>query len=85
MKKLLGIVVLGLLLSGNAYAEMESLPEGTTVNQLIKEGYKLIDTDSVAWSDNDGYGSVGTFYHLMKRNELVTCGVGNGNVSCWKP
>ena len=29
MKKLLGIVVLGLLLSGNAYAEMESLPEGT--------------------------------------------------------
>ena len=67
-------MVLGLLLRG-AY-EMESLPEGTTVNQLIKEGYKLIDTDSVAWSDNDGYGSVGTFYHLMKRNELVTC--------CWK-
>ena len=85
MKKLLGILVICSFLGGNAYAEMESLPEGTTVNQLIKEGYKLIDTDSVAWSDNDGYGSVGTFYHLMKRNELVTCGAGMGKVSCWKP
>ena len=85
MQTLLGLVLLRLSLSGNAYAERGSLREGTTVNQLIKDGYKLIDTDSVAWSDNDGYGSVGTFYHLMKRNELVTCGVGNGKVSCWKP
>jgi hypothetical protein len=36
MKKLLGIVVLGLLLSGNAYAE-----EKITINSLLKEGYKI--------------------------------------------
>ena len=85
MKKLLSILVFSLLLSGSAYTDIESLPKGTTINQLIKDGYKLIDTDSVAWADNDGFGSVGTFYHLMKRNEFVTCAVGNGEVSCWKP
>ena len=36
MKKLLSIVVLGLLLSGNAYAE-----EKITINSLLKEGYKI--------------------------------------------
>tara|TARA_B110000977_G_C10580127_1_gene300113 strand:- start:232 stop:489 length:258 start_codon:yes stop_codon:yes gene_type:complete len=85
MKKLLGIIVLGLLLSGNAYAEMESLQKGTTVNQLLKDGYKLIDTDSIGYSEGDGYGAVGTFYHLMKKNELVTCVAGKGEISCWKP
>jgi hypothetical protein len=85
MKKLLGIFILGLLLSGNAYAEMESLQKGTTVNQLLKDGYKLIGTNSVGYSEGDGYGVVGTFYHLMKKNELVTCVAGNGEISCWKP
>ena len=36
MKKLLGIVVLGLLLSSNAYAE-----DTLTVNGLLKEGFKI--------------------------------------------
>ena len=76
---------MGLLLAGNIYADMKMLPKGTTVNQLIKDGYTLIDTDSVAWQDKEGFGSVGTFYHLMKKSELVSCGVGNGKVSCWKP
>ena len=42
MKKLLGIVVLGLLLSGNAYAEDNPyFLEGVTPRNLIKNGYEL--------------------------------------------
>ena len=85
MKKILSFVLLGLLIYGNAYAEVQSLPKGTTVNQLIKDGYKLIDTNSVSSTDEDGYGAVGILYHLIKSNELVTCAVRNENVSCWKP
>ena len=48
MKKLLTILVLSLLLSGNAYAEVEELPKSTTVNNLMKQGYKLFSTESVA-------------------------------------
>ena len=45
MKKFLGILFMGLLLAGNIYADMKMLPKGTTVNQLIKDGYTLIDTE----------------------------------------
>jgi len=48
MKKLLGIVVLGLLLSSNAYAvKIVSI----TIKELVDKGYKLTHTDN-----RDGYG-----------------------------
>ncbi len=91
MKKLLGILVLGLILSSNAYAEFEQLPEGTTVNSLLKDGYRLFSTDTVATPDTYGgdsgrsYGHIGIIYHLIKGKELVTCEVIDGKVGCIKP
>jgi len=40
MKQLLGILVLGLLLSSNAYAEE------LTINSLLKDGYKIIKNET---------------------------------------
>ena len=91
MKKLLGILVLGLLLSGNAHAEFEKLPEGTTVNSLLKDGYRLFSTDIVATPDaygDDGrwsVGHIGIIYHLIKGKELVSCEIKDGKVACIKP
>ena len=86
MKKILGIVVLGLLLSGNAYAgEMKEMPEGITVNSLIKDGWKLHSTNGVGFSGADGYGQTGVFYNLIKGREIVTCGASGGKVVCYKP
>ena len=91
MKKLLGIVVLGFLFSGNANAELENLPEGTTVNSLLKDGYRLLSTDSVGTPDTYGddnrssYGYFGIIYHLIRGKELVTCELGQGKVVCFKP
>ncbi|QIZ20308.1 hypothetical protein E5R92_00680 [Candidatus Pelagibacter giovannonii] len=91
MKKILGIVVLGLLLSGNAYAEVEKLPEGTTVNSLIKAGYKLFSTESAATPvtfGDDGRSYTGSFqiiYHLTKGKEVVSCVLYDGELTCVKP
>ena len=84
-------MVLGLLLSGNAYAEVEKLPEGTTVNSLIKAGYKLFSTESVATpvtfgDDNRSYtGSFEIIYHLTKGKEVVTCVLYEWDLACVKP
>ena len=40
MKKILGIIVLGLLLSGNTYAE--NLGTSKTVNDYVNDGYIII-------------------------------------------
>ena len=86
MIKFLAIMVIGFLLSGTIYAEqLKHLPKETTVNQLIKDGYKLIDTNSVAYSTPDGYERSGNLYHLLKKDELVTCVLSQRKVSCWKP
>ena len=91
MKKLLAILVLGLLLSSNAYAEFEQLPEGTTVNSLLKDGYRLFSTDTVATPTTYGddsrqsAGHFGIIYHLIKGKELVTCQLSDGKVDCIKP
>ena len=82
-------MVLGLLLSGNAYAETKRLPKGTTVNSLLKDGYKLFSTD-VYYAYDDGLLMIdaptrryrqyfGYIYHLIKDvrgskpAELITC------------
>ena len=81
MKKLLGIVVLGLLLSGNAYAvKIKMMPEGTSVNSLLKDGWELHSTDVVSTK-----GSVSHFYNLTKDKNIITCGSAQGTVLCWKP
>ena len=91
MKKLLGILVLGLLWCNVSYAELEKLPEGTTVNSLLKDGYRLFSTDIVAtpdaYGDDDRWsvGHIGIIYHLIKGKELVTCELGEGKVVCIKP
>ncbi len=91
MKKLLGILVLGLLWSNVSYAELEKLPEGTTVNSLLKDGYRLFSTDTVAIPTTYGddsrqsAGYFGVIYHLIKGKELVTCELIDGKVGCIKP
>jgi len=47
MKKLLGIIVLGLFLSVNTYAE-----DVLTVNSLLKEGFKITKEELVKNSDS---------------------------------
>ena len=75
MKKILGIVVQGLLLSGNAYAETPSLKDFKIddTNQLyskrnmsyfIKEGYELVLQET---------RGVRTAYVLQKDNDYVGC------------
>ena len=77
---------MGLMWSGNANADLAPNTKKSSVNDFIKQGYKLIDTDSVAYYS--GYykaGIGGTFYHLMKDNDLVSCVLGNGRTTCWRP
>ena len=45
MKKLLGIVVLGLLLCGNAYAE--SLGTNKTVNDYVNDNYTIVSVETI--------------------------------------
>ena len=81
MKKLLGIVVLGLLLSSNAYAN------DLTVNGLLKEGFK-IKKDELTKSSNGITMKVITF---TKGQEYAICSIsinlysGPGDANCKKP
>jgi hypothetical protein len=90
-KTFLSILVICSLLGGNAFADVEKLPEGTTVNSLIKAGYKLFSTESVATPDayGDDYrrttGFFGMIYHLTKGKELVSCTFSEGKTVCFKP
>ena len=87
MKKILrSILLLVLLIGGNAFAA-EILHQGTTVNQLLKDDYKLIDINSVSTTDEDGYGDTTIYYHLIKIDELVTCAtkIEIESILCWKP
>ena len=64
MKKLLGIIVLGLLFSGNAYAEE------MTVKSLLDEGYKITKEELVKF---DRYAQ--KIFTLKKRNQVKICTV----------
>ena len=93
MKKLLGIVVLVLLLSGNVNSndKVEVLNKVTTVNDLLNEGYILSSTNVLP---SKNYDSPSILYHLIKDKKLVTCVLRSGNedknknrfvVLCLKP
>ena len=70
MKKLLGIMVLGLLLSGNAYAEE------MTVKSLLDEGYKITKEELVKF---DRYAQ--NIFTLKKRKQVKICTVRIINVT----
>ncbi len=61
MKKLLSIIVLGLLLSGNAYAE--NLGTGKTVNDYVNDGYTIVSVTTVEVSGAD-------FVYTLRSNEM---------------
>jgi hypothetical protein len=80
MKKLLGIIVLSLLLSGNAYAE--------TMNEWIDKGYKVKNEDIVTSKNSRTATKVYTL--INKRGYVVICAVriysssGVGSTKCKK-
>ncbi len=93
MKKLLGIVILVLFLSGNVNSndKVEVLKKVTTVNDLLNEGYILSSTNVLP---SKNYDSPSILYHLIKDKKLVTCVLRSGNedknknrfvVQCLKP
>tara|TARA_B100001057_G_scaffold357334_1_gene359352 strand:- start:1720 stop:1977 length:258 start_codon:yes stop_codon:yes gene_type:complete len=64
MKKILGIIVLSLLLSGNAYAKK------MTVKSLLDEGYKITKEELVEF---DRYAQ--KIFTLKKRKQVKICTV----------
>ena len=91
MKKLLGIIVLSFLLSGNAYAETKFVnpfdPKtgfgakevgGGKINELLKNGWKVIGVTTRG-------NTIAPVYHLTRKNELIYCAVGSTTVQCFKP
>ena len=86
MIKIIKIVVLSLLFSCNIFAaETESMPENTTVNFLLKNGWRLYSTNAVAFSGSDGRGETGIYYNLIKGRKIITCAASSGKVFCNKP
>ena len=83
MKKLLGIIVLGLLLSGNSFAETKVIDKyqvksknGSStvyaVYTLCIDGYKFITTQDYAYTGSSGSNaistSVGTIQFMIAEN-----------------
>ena len=80
MKQFLIVLIFSFITISNAFGKAEYLPEGVTVNQLLKEGYRLVETGETI---DDGVDAI--FYHLIKGKTLVTCGMKARNVVCVKP
>ena len=80
MRQFLIVLIFSLISISNAFGKAEYLPEGVTVNQLLKEGYRLVETGEIV---DDG--KIGIIYHLIKGKTLVTCGMKARNVVCVKP
>jgi hypothetical protein len=91
MKKILGIVVLGLLFSGSAYSEEKFVnpfdPKtgfgakevgGGKINELLKNGWKVIGVTTRG-------DTIAPVYHLTRKNELIYCAVASTTVKCFKP
>ena len=68
IKKLLGILLLGLLLGGNAYAiasfKNDSTPLNQSMNYFIKKGFKVVAQDT---------RGIRTAYVLKKEKDYVGC------------
>ena len=68
MKKILSIIIVGLLLSGNAYAiasfKNDSKPLNQSMNYFIKKGFKVVAQDT---------RGIRTAYVLKKEKDYVGC------------
>ena len=80
MRQFLIVLIFIFITISNAFGKAEYLPEGVTVNQLLKEGYRLVDTGEII---DDG--KIGIIYHLIKGKTLVTCGMQDRKIECVKP
>ena len=79
MKKFLVIVVLGLLLSGNAYARVVNKMFGDkSINHFTQNGYKIT---FVNYDDNFKK----LVYTLEKDSDVVICYVAGVYTDCMKP
>ena len=84
MKKLLMILSLSLLSSGSATSN-----ELSSINKLIKNGYKIISEDIVSRSDSNRF--IKTFTLQNKKSSLVICNIAFDNdgypddFSCTEP
>ena len=67
MKKLLGIIVVSLSLSGNAYAE-EPYYENSLNKNILEHGWEIV-------SKNDGGLTATEIYTLKKNNWILICNV----------
>ncbi len=86
MIKIIKIIILSLLFSWNIFAaETETMPKNTTVNFLLKNGWRLYSTNAVAFSGSDGRGETGIYYNLTKGRKIITCAASSGKVFCNKP
>ena len=80
MKKLLGIIVLGLLLSSNAYTKEFTGEE--TISELLDKGFKIINEDSNTSNNNMSMIKIFTL-HNRRDDKLVICSVkimGDGRI-----
>ena len=64
MKKLLAIIVLGLLWSGSAYAENVSM------NELLEDGYTIAKHDLIKFDDD-----AIKIFTLRKKKKIMICAV----------
>jgi len=71
MKKMISIIIFGLLLSSNAYAEEE-----ITIKSLLNEGYKITKEELVKF---DRYAQ--NIFTLKKRKQVKICTVRIINVT----
>lgn len=90
MKVLARSLLILLLLTGAASAAKEAIIIiDKSVNDLIKEGYKIVSTNSFGYSTptGDGFGKerTGVLYHLQKNNDFITCIFADGETGCVKP
>ena len=67
MRKLIIFLVTGILWSNVGFAEIEKLPAGTTINSLLKDGYRLFSTNTVSPSERN-QGAV--VYNLIKGKDI---------------
>ena len=82
MKKLLGIVVLSLMISGNAYSlQMDGF---VNINSFLEKGYELHSTNIIKSGQYQ--------YNLISdgsngKHRLITCvyTIGNKVAICWVP
>ena len=80
MRQFLIVLIFSLITVSNVFGKAEYLPEGVTVNQLLKDGYRLVETGEI----NDD-GKIGIIYHLIKGKTIVTCGMRDRKIECVKP